>query len=211
MAGAALSIVLLAGSDRFRVVVVSADAFARSGLALALACEVVEQLGDDGDLAGVVARDRPDAVLWDLGTGLLARRRLVGVDVPVVVLATDEEQASAAIAVGARGAVDRAADAERILPALKAVATGMVVVDEAFAGLVRTRDPADSPVEALTPRENEVLQLLAEGMSNKQIAVVLDISDHTAKFHVNAILGKLGADNRTEAVVRAAKQGLLVL
>jgi DNA-binding NarL/FixJ family response regulator len=65
--------------------------------------------------------------------------------------------------------------------------------------------------EELTPREREVLQLLAEGLGNKEIARRLRISDHTVKFHVNAILGKLGARTRTEAVTRAARQGLITL
>ena len=72
------------------------------------------------------------------------------------------------------------------------------------------RDPADL-VEELTPRETEVLQLLADGLTNKAIAQRLGISDHTVKFHVNAVLGKLGAQSRTEAVVRASRLGLLQL
>ncbi len=68
-----------------------------------------------------------------------------------------------------------------------------------------------SPAEELTPREIEVLQLVAEGLPNKQIALRLGISEHTVKFHVDAILGKLGAHSRTEAVTRAARLGLLVL
>jgi two-component system, NarL family, nitrate/nitrite response regulator NarL len=64
---------------------------------------------------------------------------------------------------------------------------------------------------ALTPREAEVLNLLAEGLSNKLVADRLKISEHTAKFHVNAILTKLGAETRTEAVVLAARRGLLML
>jgi two-component system, NarL family, nitrate/nitrite response regulator NarL len=63
----------------------------------------------------------------------------------------------------------------------------------------------------LTPREIEVLQLVAEGFPNKQIALQLGISEHTVKFHIDAILGKLGAHSRTEAVTRAARLGLLVL
>ncbi len=71
--------------------------------------------------------------------------------------------------------------------------------------------PPDAPAEALTPREREVLQLLAEGLANRAIAQRLAISEHTVKFHVNAILGKLNAQSRTEAVVRAARLGLLIL
>ena len=63
----------------------------------------------------------------------------------------------------------------------------------------------------LTARENEVLQLLARGMTNKAIALELGITEHTIKFHVNAIMGKLGAQSRTEAVVRASQLGMIVL
>jgi DNA-binding NarL/FixJ family response regulator len=63
--------------------------------------------------------------------------------------------------------------------------------------------------DVLTPRESEVMTLLAEGLSNKEIAVKLEISEHTAKFHVNSILQKMGAQKRVEAVVRAAKMGLI--
>jgi len=67
------------------------------------------------------------------------------------------------------------------------------------------------PVDTLTPRESEVLHLIAEGLPNKQIAQKLSISEHTVKFHVNAILTKLGAQSRTEAVVRATRAGLIAL
>jgi DNA-binding NarL/FixJ family response regulator len=72
---------------------------------------------------------------------------------------------------------------------------------------------AEAPglAEELTPREREVLQLLAEGLANKAIAQQLTISEHTVKFHVNAIMSKLGAQSRTAAVVRATRLGLVVL
>jgi DNA-binding NarL/FixJ family response regulator len=63
----------------------------------------------------------------------------------------------------------------------------------------------------LSPRETEVLSLIAEGLANKAVAGRLDISEHTVKFHVNAILGKLGAQSRTEAVTRATRMGLISL
>jgi two-component system nitrate/nitrite response regulator NarL len=71
--------------------------------------------------------------------------------------------------------------------------------------------PAPAPTEELTAREREVLQLLAEGLPNKAIAARLTISEHTVKFHVNAILTKLGVQSRTEAVVRAVRLGLIML
>jgi len=82
-----------------------------------------------------------------------------------------------------------------------------VVVLEAPPSADDVRD--DGPIEVLTPRERDVLELLAEGMSNKAIAARLEISDQTVKFHVASISGKLGASNRTEAVRRALRRGLL--
>jgi two-component system nitrate/nitrite response regulator NarL len=81
---------------------------------------------------------------------------------------------------------------------------------DAEAILVAPREDAPSP-EALTPRERDVLELLAEGLPNKAIAARLGVSDQTVKFHVAALSGKLGAANRTDAVRRAVRQGLITL
>ena len=89
---------------------------------------------------------------------------------------------------------------------------GLVVLDEEFASTAiapRPTRPAGS--EELTPRERDVLSLLVQGKSNRQIAERLGISEHTAKFHVTAVLQKMGAQTRTEAVVKAARLGLVVL
>jgi DNA-binding NarL/FixJ family response regulator len=83
--------------------------------------------------------------------------------------------------------------------------------DLAFPFLPAPLEDDDELTEELTPRETEVLQLLAEGLTNKAIADRLGISRHTVKFHVNAILTKLNAQSRTEAVVRATRSGLLAL
>jgi len=89
---------------------------------------------------------------------------------------------------------------------------GLLVVDESFGEtVVRPMPPVDALVEPLTPRETEVLQLLAEGLTNRRIGERLAISEHTAKFHVNAILGKLDARSRGEAIAHAARLGLLLL
>ena len=80
----------------------------------------------------------------------------------------------------------------------------------AAAGTLRP-DEDDEPQEALTRREVQVLELLAEGLPNKTIAARLSISDQTVKFHVSSICGKLGAANRTDAVRRAVRRGLITL
>ncbi len=127
--------------------------------------------------------------------------------VPTVVLLADEAQARAAISKGARGAVRRSADVARVKAALEAVAAGLTVID--FA-LVQGKNENEPEVH-LTAREQEVVELLVQGFSNRRIAKRLGISEHTAKFHVNGILLKLGAGTRTEAVVIAARRGLVMI
>jgi DNA-binding NarL/FixJ family response regulator len=95
--------------------------------------------------------------------------------------------------------------------AVHAAAAGLIALDPAMAGAAgihtHVRNQAES--DALTAREREVLHLVAEGLPNKAIARQLGISEHTAKFHVGSLLGKLGAASRTEAVTIATRRGLL--
>ncbi len=211
--------------DPLRVLVVADDPLARAGLAALLssqpACTVVGQVSAAEDLLAQVAIYRPDVVLWDLGwdpaglSDLLedGEARLPDAQMPVVALLPDDTLAADTWAAGVRGLLRRSAAGEEVVAGLQAVAAGLIVLDPALAGAVMPlRQPSpDLLVEELTPRELEVLQLLAEGLSNKAIALRLEISEHTVKFHVNAILGKLGAQSRTEAVVRASRLGLILL
>ncbi len=97
--------------------------------------------------------------------------------------------------------------------ALLAAAQGLTVLTPAQAELVLNTVPAPQPTapmpEALTPRETQVLRMMAQGLANKEIAEQLGISDHTAKFHVASILGKLQAGSRTEAVTTGIRTGLI--
>ncbi len=135
----------------------------------------------------------------------------------VVTLIADVAGTEEARAAGARGVVSRDAPVERLVAAILAVSQGLTVTDPQFAPSATSGRPArearatdyDPLDEPLTPRESEVLQLLAEGLANKQVAGRLGISEHTAKFHVNSILQKMNAKKRVEAVVRATKLGLL--
>lgn len=205
--------------DEVRVLLVSEDPLARSGLASLLVGQpgivVAGQAGGD-DLAASIHAHEPDVAALDLGLGaesaMLDRIREVP-GLPVLAILSEEAQAEEALAAGARGFVFRDAEPERLAAALRAAARGLVVLDEAVADSLLRPPHAEvpPPLEELTPREREVLQLLAEGLPNKLIAQRLGISDHTAKFHVNAILGKLGAQNRTEAIARAARLGLVIL
>ena len=98
------------------------------------------------------------------------------------------------------------ASSEQIIQAIKSVGSGLMIFD---GDLFHARD-SQLP-EPLTPRETEVLDLLADGLGNKEIAARLNISEHTIKFHIRSILGKLGASSRTEAVSRGLRSGLIEL
>jgi len=100
------------------------------------------------------------------------------------------------------------ASSEQIIHAIHGTAAGLLTLD---GFLVPQRDADDILAEDLTPRETEVLYLLAEGIVNREIAARLNISEHTIKFHIRSILGKLGASTRTEAVTRGLRSGLIEL
>ncbi len=144
----------------------------------------------------------------------------------VVVLAESVEgtQVREALRLGARAALPRDAVPEEIVAAVVAASAGLVALrPEAIEPLIGDRARSLPPhvpspgstdglrEEALTPRELEVLALLAEGLGNKEIAGHLRISEHTVKFHVASILGKLGAASRTEAVALGVRRGLIML
>jgi DNA-binding NarL/FixJ family response regulator len=126
------------------------------------------------------------------------------------------EASEADVVVGAQRTISHIT-ADQIIAAVRAVAAGLQVmpVEEGVAFLPnlpihkRMHEPVEEIVEPLTPREMDVLEMLAEGLSNKMIAHRLSISDHTAKFHVNSILAKLNAGTRTEAVTRGIRLGLI--
>jgi DNA-binding NarL/FixJ family response regulator len=129
---------------------------------------------------------------------------------PVVLLISDAEPAMFNLMRSAKtgGLLQSTASADQINLAIRSVAFGLTVVDSALLP-----DPADDevPTEQLTPREGEVLRLLADGLANKEIAFRLGISEHTIKFHISSILGKLGVASRTEAVTRGLRNGLIEL
>lgn len=205
-----------------RVLLLSDDPLAREGLHALLARQpglsVVGHASTDAALHRILAEAPADVVVWDLGVAVRRSdlRLLDDLELPALLLIPDGDAAAAALSGGARGILLRQSEGERIAAAVMSVALGLLVMDDALADVVRGHREAegmetDPLAEPLTPRETEALQLIARGLSNKEIAARLQISDHTAKFHVTAIMGKLGARSRTEAVVRAARLGLLIL
>jgi two-component system nitrate/nitrite response regulator NarL len=198
-----------------RLLLVGEDALARAGLrgvAEGAGLRVVADLPPSE--IDEVADDEADAVAWDVAPrGSLDGLRALAARLPVVALVWAEEQAGEALAAGARAVLRRDRLEERLLPAVTAAVAGLLAVDEAVAdSVLRPRPaPAQPLVEPLTARELQVVQLLAEGLTNRRIGERLGISEHTAKFHVNSILGKLGASSRSEAVAQAARLGLVLL
>lgn len=213
-----------------RVLVAAASAVVRAGLeALVAANPGLTVIGQAASMEAVTQASEtltPDVVLiereWDdetLVPGLLALG--AGGHVPAVVVLTENPAAVwAAVALRSRvrAVLPREATAAEIVAAVEGVAAGLVVLhsdtaDVALAALAAAPTTAvvDAPMQLLTPREVEVLHMLAEGVGNKTIARRLGISEHTVKFHVGSIFSKLSVSSRTEAVTVGVRQGLVML
>lgn len=207
-----------------RVLVVADNVLARTGLTALLAIqhdiEIVgqvagtESIGDDLDIY------RPEVVAFDLGYDPAASAALLPLlgDMPIVALLPTPEDALTVVAhllpETPYGLMLRDSNPAALARALHAVYGGLIVFDPPIApALIVISDAIsiDDPAEKLTPREYEVLQLMAEGLPNKLIAQRLQISPNTVKFHINAILSKLEVQSRTEAVIRATRLGWVML
>jgi len=198
-----------------RVLVLATSPVARAGLESMLrgtgAVEVVASLANWAEYSG----GDPDVILadWDNGDELSSEITDGSPEAVWVVMADDPGLSGIAEALrsGIRAVLPRHSSAAQIVAAIEAAAAGFVVLQPGdLEGLLVSPQPA-SLAEPLTPREIEVLGMLAEGQSNKSIAHRLGISEHTVKFHVTSILGKLHAGSRTEAVTQGIRQGLVML
>lgn len=208
-----------------RVLVVSANAFARSGLASLLTGQQgvvvagTAGVAEAGSLAGQLL---PDVALVDAGDGELeeldaiARFSSAQPSVPIVALASDQGSLTQALAFGASAMLPTGSSPETIGAALVAAIHGLVAIPRSeLSSLLPAEEAVEAaltaPRESLTPRELEVLQLMARGLTNRQIARRLQISEHTVKFHAAAILGKVNARSRAEAVARAIGFGWILV
>ena len=211
-----------------RVVLVDDHPMVREGLRAVLehlgGAHVVGEAGDGEEAVRVVVDTCPDVVVMDLAmpgtSGIDATRRLVDhdPDLGVLVLTMSEDDASvfAALRAGARGYVLKGASGTELLAAVASVARGEAVYGAAVAGRIRRflsegfQDaPAEwSPFPELTAREREILDLLADGMANAEIARTLFLSPKTVRNIVSAIYAKLQVADRAQAVVRARQAGL---
>ncbi len=212
-----------------RVFIVAASPLARSGLQQLLASPEIEIVGSAVDLdsaAGLLSEPEaePDVIVVDASresganiAGLSAASSDIGADIPIVVLeSADNGSATDLLRQGVRAILPAGISPAELIAALRAVASGLIVLHQSTLGAfphaaVNTSRATGEFTEALTKREREVLQMLAAGLGNKEIAAKLNISDHTAKFHVGSILSKLGAASRAEAVAMGIRRGLVLL
>jgi len=212
-----------------RVLVASSRPLTAAGLEELLRAqpdtEVIVSSSDGMQLESIVRDTDPDVLILDVdgdesenGHSLDFLSRIAG-EVPTIALIDGPSSlwlARAALA-GVRGFLPHGVQGDELESTLRAVVSGLVVLSPEFSEVMLARsihidsDELESPVESLTPRELEVLEMLAEGLLNKEIADRLHISEHTVKFHVSSIIGKLGASNRTEAVTWGLRRGLLFL
>ncbi len=206
-----------------RLLIVSPSPLARSGLETLirpLSETTVVGSGPLSEAASLASQLQPDVLVVDGGPGdpgdlePIRDLALAQPGLPIVVLAQDTADQAAALHLGAAALLPSSVDAESLRAAILAAARGLVTIARRdLAALLPPEAPsrvaAGTMIEGPTRRELEVLQLLAQGLTNRQMAEQLDVSEHTVKFHVTALLGKLDARTRAEAVARAIRLGLL--
>ena len=184
--------------------------------------EVVGEAADGSEGVAMARRLEPDVVLMDLlmpnmdGITAIGRIKAERPETEIVTMTSfiEEEKVTSALEAGASGYVLKDAEAEEVAAAVRAAYAGEVHLDPAVARLLaqrlRTRkSPEDELAEPLTDREKDVLRLLGQGMSNKEIGAALFITERTARTYVSNILGKLGLASRTQAALYAVEHKLV--
>lgn len=205
-----------------RTVILASTPALRSGLrALLSADENIEVLAEGASLAELQDLDGVDVLIMaadDIPTQELRRVLAEAEPPPALLLLSEESTAARALAglpVRAWGLLPPEASEEELIAAVSALHEGLMTASPALMqpllGAANFLQETDELVEELTTRELDVLQYLAQGFPNKQIALQLNISEHTVKYHSSAIYAKLGVTNRTEAVRRGARLGLIIL
>jgi DNA-binding NarL/FixJ family response regulator len=214
-------------SDRIHILVVDDHPVVRDGLVTILNTqpdfEVVGEASGGQEAIEAVLDKKPDLLLLDLempemdGVAVLRHFQTQSMAVRSIVFTAfdTDERILQAVQAGAQGYLLKGAERQELFNAIRVVHGGGSLLQPVIASkLLQQMSEAKqqvTEVDALTPREAEVLELLAQGLQNKEIANALVISERTVKFHVSSIMGKLGASNRTEAVALAANQGLVRL
>lgn len=202
-----------------RVLIVAPTPALRAGLRALVAEANVEIVGETVSLttpAGIPPDT--DVILAADECVLTEADRALGEDprYAALLLSDDAQQADVLrrLPLTAWGLLSHDADAAELSAAIQAVAHGLIVLSSEVVPRLLHRRPlsAAEPVgEPLTARERDVLELVSQGLSNKQIAQKLQISEHTVKFHLSSLFAKLGVSSRTEAVNRGARQGIITL
>jgi two-component system, NarL family, response regulator LiaR len=205
-----------------RVLIVDDHSVVRQGLRMFLGSdpelEVCGEAHDGAEALALARKLKPDVVLMDLlmpvMDGITAtaaiRRELPEVEVVALTSIVEDHAVIEAMRAGAIGYLLKDTDAEELCRAIKAAAQGQVQLSpQAAALLLREVRTPESIVEHLTDRETEVLKLLAQGDSNKEISRDLQIGEQTVKTHVSHVLNKLGVTSRTQAALYAIRKGLV--
>ncbi len=214
-----------AGGEAIRILVADDHPVVREGLVAILGTQpdfaVVGAAGDGQEVVRQVEALRPDVVLLDLampgmdGVEALSqlRQRVPEARVIVFTAFDTDDRILAAVRAGAQGYLLKGVPRDEIFRAVRVVHAGGSLLEPVVASkLLRQLGRGDTPdASALTPRELEVLRLLARGLQNKEIAAELGIGGRTVKFHTGSLYRKLGAGNRTEAVALAAQRGIIRL
>jgi NarL family two-component system response regulator LiaR len=204
------------------VLVVDDHAVVREGLRAFLelqeGIEVAGEAADGEEAIEVAERLIPDVVLMDLvmprldGVGAMRalRERVPAARVIVLTSFLDEDRLLPALRAGAAGYLLKNAEPKELARAVRAAHAGEALLDPVVAArLVEALAGEEEPLDRLTPREREVLELIGRGYANKRIALALELSEKTVKTHVGHVLAKLGVSDRTQAAVVAVRAGLV--
>jgi len=221
---------------KIKVCIISPQSLFRQGVRHSLlsisGIEVISEAEADDDAMSAVENSLPDVVMVDIDTpsdnGLklarLIRQRLPNIGVIVLTSTPEDEQLFQAIKAQASAYLSKDITADELADTVKRTAKGEHPINESFVSHPKVAEQvlhhfrelplgqgAESIVSPVTAREQEILNYMAKGYLNKQIALALDISEQTVKNHVTSILRKLNANARTQAVVEAIKQGLVTI